>query len=92
MSRKLLFTWNPVVNDCQFTTYLINATNCGKCQLTGVNETFVTCIETNLNGDQCIFSVQTQVCNITGIKSVSANATLNGNTWYFSSDNNNYLL
>ena len=83
MSGMLLFTWDPVVNDCEFTTYLINANNCGNCPVTAVNETFATCIETDLNGDQCIFSVQTKVCNITGIKSVSVNATLYGNTWLY---------
>ena len=81
MSGKLIFTWDPVINDCGFTRYLINTNNCGRCPAITVNETFATCAEIHLNGDQCKFSVQTQVCNITGTESVSVYVTLYGNTW-----------
>lgn len=75
---ELLFSWDPVNNHCESATYyLINASNCGNCPTTSINQTFVTC-DIHLIGDLCEFTVQTLICNFPGIRGASVYASLKG--------------
>ena len=57
---KLKFQWNSIAPDCTAIGY-ITSLECGSCPNTTTN-TEVVCTDIVI-GDQCMFTVQTQVCD-----------------------------
>ena len=78
-SSRLIFQWSSVSPSFEAIHYLINASdNCGHCPNI-TNTTTVTCHGVSLDGELCIFALQTVVCDdIIGNESRKVIVTLRG--------------
>ena len=61
VSRRLTFSWSPVVPDCPVIHYNILASNCGSCSTT-TNHTNVTCTDLPTENSVCTLAIQTVLC------------------------------
>ena len=62
-SRQLVFQWNAVSPSCQFVQYHIRTNHCcGQCSDSTVHTT-ASCIGLIINGQHCMFALQTSICN-----------------------------
>ena len=79
--NQLTFIWNPVTPSCEAVHYLVNASNCGHCPNV-TNDTTVICTDFTLGttsyNQECLLSIRTVVCNITGNESSSVQVNLRG--------------